>query len=72
MAEDTRLLQPQDPQLTGYAGPMVLNGAYLVPEADSDRFAQCLGDLQDRFGHMTFEVGGPWPPYSFAVLEEPS
>lgn len=72
VAEDTRLLQPQDPQLTGHVGPMVLNGAYLVPDADRDRFAECLAKLQDRFDHMTFEVGGPWPPYSFAVLEETS
>lgn len=72
VSEDARLLQPQDPQLTGYAGQMVLNGAYLVPDHSSARFAQCVEDQQDRFDQMTFEVGGPWPPYSFAVLEDPS
>lgn len=72
VAEDTRLLQPQDPQLTGHTGPMVLNGAYLVRDADGDRFAESLAQLQARFDHVTFEVGGPWPPYSFAGLEEPS
>jgi hypothetical protein len=72
VAEATRLLQAQDPQLTGYVGAMVLNGAYLVPDHDSDRFAECLEQLRGRFQQMTFEVGGPWPPYSFAVLEEPS
>jgi hypothetical protein len=72
VAEATRLLQPQDPQLTGHVGAMVLNGAYLVPEDDSARFGECLEQLRGRFDQMTFEVGGPWPPYSFAVLEDPA
>jgi len=72
VAVAARILQPQDPQLTGHVGAMVLNGAYLVPDDDSARFAQRLEQLRDRFDHMTFEVGGLWPPYSFAVLEEPA
>lgn len=72
VAEATRLLQPQDPQLTGHVGAMVLNGAYLVPDDASASFTRCVEQLRGRFAEMTFEVGGPWPPYSFAVLEEPS
>lgn len=72
VAEAARILQPQDPQLTGHVGPMVLNGAYLVPDEEGARFMQCLEQLQGRFDQMTFEVGGPWPPYSFAVLEDPA
>lgn len=72
VAEATRILQPQDPQLTGHVGAMVLNGAYLVPDEARASFTRCLEQLRGRFDDVTFEVGGPWPPYSFAVLEEPS
>jgi hypothetical protein len=65
-----RLLPAQDPQLSGLRGTMVLNAAYLVEE----RAAEDLTDLVDRLraAHpgLEIEVAGPWPPYSFATLEE--
>lgn len=70
LADAARSLPPQDPQLTGHVGQMVLNGAYLVADSASDRFMECVEALRAQHGDVTLEVGGPWPPYSFAVLEE--
>ena len=64
-----RRLQPQDPKLTGRTEPMILNGAYLVPVEGGDDFVTAVSALADRLDDATVEVQGPWPPYSFAVLE---
>jgi hypothetical protein len=48
---------------------MVLNGAYLVPESDGQRFAVLVDELRRRHPDVLLEVAGPWAPYSFAVLE---
>jgi hypothetical protein len=66
----SRLLSPQDPQLTGRAEPMVLNGAYLVPDTDEQRFTDLVDQLRRRHPDVLLEVAGPWAPYSFAVLED--
>ena len=64
-----RRLQPQDPKLTGRTEPMILNAAYLVVVEDGDAFVAAVSALADRLDDTTVEVQGPWPPYSFAVLE---
>jgi hypothetical protein len=69
VAEASRVLPAQDPQLTGHAGTMVLNGAYLVADDARDRFVARLEALRSTHAGVTLEAGGPWPPYSFAVLE---
>jgi hypothetical protein len=69
MAEASRLLPPQDPQLTGRPETMALNGAYLVPRAEEERFTTVVEDLRQHHTELVIEVGGPWPAYSFAVLE---
>lgn len=71
LAVATRLLPPQDPQLTGIAGAMVLNAAYLVELSTSDAFAARVAELAAAHPTVRTECAGPWPPYSFAVLEEP-
>jgi hypothetical protein len=65
----SRLLAPQDPQLTGREERMVLNGAYLVPDSDEGAFNRLVDDLRARHPGVLLEVAGPWAPYSFAVLE---
>jgi hypothetical protein len=70
VAVASRLLAPQDPQLTGYDGEMVLNGAYLVSVEDEEAFTGRVDGLVQRHPDTQFECGGPWPPYSFATLEE--
>jgi len=66
----TRVLPSQDPQLTGLTGTMALNGAYLVDLVQGQRFEQQVHEVRERFPEVTVESGGPWPPYSFAVLEQ--
>ena len=63
-----RRLQPQDPRLTRHEGTMVLNAAYLV-DAD-EPFTDTVEQAVDRWPGLQVEVNGPWPPYSFATLEE--
>ena len=66
----SRLLPPQDPRLTGAAGTMVLNAAYLVDLERADDFAASVDGLAARHPDVMVEGAGPWPPYSFAVLEQ--
>ena len=66
-----RRLAPQDPRLTGRSEPMVLNAAYLVPDQEADGFNGVVAGLRAEHPGVTVEVAGPWPPYSFATLEQP-
>lgn len=66
----SRRLQPQDPRLTGHQGTMVHNAAYLVPRGSSDRFAEKVAELTAASRDVLVDARGPWPPYSFAMLEE--
>ncbi|MFL5938113.1 MAG: GvpL/GvpF family gas vesicle protein [Gaiellaceae bacterium] len=47
----------------------LLRAAYLVPAADVDSFRAAVDDAQHRRSELSFACTGPWPPYSFAVLE---
>jgi hypothetical protein len=69
LADAARTLAPQDPRLSGRSEPMVHNGAYLVPDEHADSFRTTVESLTADHPGMTVEVQGPWPPYSFAVLE---
>ena len=71
IAVATRILPAQDPQLTGLTGSMALNGAYLVDHERLEQFEQAVDEVRTRFPDVTVESGGPWPPYSFAVLDQP-
>lgn len=64
-----RVLPAQDPQLTGFTGAMILNGAYLVAVEEQEPFMARLRDVEAAHGDSRIESGGPWPPYSFATLE---
>ena len=68
-AAASRRLSAQDPRLTGRNDPMILNAAYLVADDDGDGFVDMVRQLQDTITAATVELQGPWPPYSFAVLE---
>lgn len=65
-----RLLMPQDRKLSGHTGEMVLNGSYLVEDAASEAFVQAAEQAAAEHDGVRVEIGGPWPPYSFATLEE--
>jgi hypothetical protein len=64
----SRQLPPQDPRLTGRSEPMVLNAAFLVEADEEDGFATAVREAAEPHTHVTVELQGPWPPYSFAVL----
>lgn len=66
----SRLLAPQDPRLTGHQGTMLLNAAYLVEEGDGEAFAHRVAELASAHPELQLDVQGPWPPYSFATLEQ--
>ncbi len=65
----SRRLPAQDPRLTGHAGTMTLNGAYLVRQEQADAFASAIASLAEQHPEAHLQAGGPWPPYSFATLE---
>jgi len=62
--------RPQDPQLRGESRWMVLNGAYLVDDDIAEAFAVAVAACADRYRDVTIESTGPWPPYSFADIED--
>lgn len=70
LARGTRLLPAQDPRLSGHVGLMVLNAAYLVAHADSGAFAERLASLRAANPDVVVDGRGPWPPYSFAMLDQ--
>jgi hypothetical protein len=48
---------------------VVLTGAYLVRRDDVERFRATLDDAQRDLDGVTVVATGPWPPYSFALLD---
>jgi Gas vesicle synthesis protein GvpL/GvpF len=70
LAVDARRHRPQDPQLSGDTRSMVLNNAYLVDVDNAETFARAVTGLLDAHPELAVELTGPWPPYSFAVIEE--
>ena len=69
LADAARTLAPQDPRLSGRPEPMVHNGAYLVRNERAHSFRTSAESVTAEHPSMTVEVQGPWPPYSFAVLD---
>jgi hypothetical protein len=70
MSVASRRLAPQDPRLSGHDGTMMLNGAYLVEIDEEDAFAATVEELAAGQPEIRLAVQGPWPPYSFATLEQ--
>jgi gas vesicle protein GvpL/GvpF len=66
----SRRHRPQDQKLSGDARPMVLNNAYLVQRERSEAFATAVRRMGREHPELDIELTGPWPPYSFAVIEE--
>ena len=73
-AEDSVLNPPQNRELSGYEGEMLLNGAYLVESSRTEELRDVLTRLEER--HSAFgarlELTGPWPPYNFASRLAPA
>lgn len=58
---------PQNPQLSGHEGWMILNAAYLVDDARADDFRAAVVRLADLRPDVQLQLTGPWAPYSFAT-----
>lgn len=69
LAAATRLHPPQSRQLSGDTNPMILNAAYLVDEAATREFTSAVAALDDEHDAIRLRLTGPWPPYSFAALD---
>jgi hypothetical protein len=52
-------------------GEVVGNAAYLVSDADVERFDAVVDSVAERFRPfgLTIELTGPWPPYNFVSLD---
>jgi hypothetical protein len=62
--------RPQDQRLTGDPRPMVLNAAFLIDDDKVERFRAAADGLAAQRSPDSLVVTGPWPPYSFATVEE--
>jgi Gas vesicle synthesis protein GvpL/GvpF len=70
LAVSVRRHRPQDPQLSGDDRWMALNAAYLVDDDQAETFAEEVAALARTLPELAVEVTGPWPPYSFADVDE--
>jgi hypothetical protein len=66
-ASDAVVLPPQNPELSGHEGRMVLNGAYLVEAERVEGLRALVVELEERHRELgvRIELTGPWPPYNF-------
>jgi hypothetical protein len=66
-ASDSVVLPPQNPELSGHEGRMLLNGAYLVEIERVDGLRALVAELEARHRELgaRIELTGPWPPYNF-------
>jgi hypothetical protein len=62
--------RPQDERLSGLGQPMLLNAAFLVARADVQVFRRHVDEIARTVPPDAFVLTGPWPPYSFAALDE--
>jgi hypothetical protein len=67
VAAESQVVAPQRPEVSGHAGDMILNGVYLVAEADTERFANAVNALAEEVAPLRLELErtGPWPAYNF-------
>jgi gas vesicle protein GvpL/GvpF len=66
-AADAVLNPPQNRELSGHDGEMLLNGAYLVEAGRTAELRGLLAELEQRHSDLgaRLELTGPWPPYNF-------
>lgn len=69
IAVASRRHPPQSQQLSGHAGWMILNGAYLVDETRTEEIQAMVAEFSEQPG-VELELTGPWVPYSFASPDE--
>jgi hypothetical protein len=67
----TRINALQGTEITGRAERMLLNGVYLVENAELPAFQTVLEAQAAVSGEngFQFELSGPWPPYNFVFMQ---
>lgn len=70
-ASDSVLNPPQNRELSGHEGEMILNGAYLVETDRTEGLRRLLSELEERHSALgaRLDLTGPWPPYNFVSRE---
>jgi Gas vesicle synthesis protein GvpL/GvpF len=65
---------PQNRELSGHEGQMLLNAAYLIEAERIDELRQLIAELESRHRKLgaRIELTGPWPPYNFVPGGEPA
>ena len=68
-AIDARTRPPQNRELSGHEGEMVLNAAYLVERDRTDELRRLVAELEEHHRELgaRIELTGPWPPYNFVA-----
>jgi hypothetical protein len=69
-ADAARRHRPQDARLSGLARPMLLNAAFLVARDDLPAFRRAVDAVAQALPPDSVQLTGPWPPYSFAVMDD--
>ena len=71
-AADAVVNPPQNRELSGHEGDMVLNAAYLVETIKVARLHELVDELRERHRELgaRLELTGPWPPYNFVPRAE--
>jgi len=69
IADADRRLPTQDPVSAERDAEMVLNAAYLVPRSAGSAFQGRVQTLREEHPGLRIECRGPWPPYTFALLD---
>jgi hypothetical protein len=66
-ASDAVSLPPQNRDLSGHTGEMLLNGAYLIEADRVEDLKELVAELEERHRQLgaRLELTGPWPPYNF-------
>lgn len=66
-ATDFVLNSPQNRELSGHDGDMLLNAAYLIEDDNVERLHALVAELEREHAGMgaRLELSGPWPPYNF-------
>jgi hypothetical protein len=64
--------RPQDPKLSGDDRWMILNASYLLDSGAAEAFTSRVAGAAHAHPELAVALTGPWPPYSFAVIDDQS